>query len=90
MQVGARLLVVDARGNAPPPATQRDAMPDEYPGAGRPARRTWPRRPDNPERLAAFTRTANARRCAKEGREAPAADPASPLYRGRRGFGHRR
>lgn len=59
--------------------------PDDPPGE-----RGWPRRPDNPERLAAFTRTANARRCAKEGREAPAADPASPLYRGRRGFGHRR
>ncbi|MFB6717658.1 MULTISPECIES: hypothetical protein [unclassified Streptomyces] len=46
---------------------------------------TWMRTPESLERLAAFTRAANARRRAIEGGEipAPVADPAGPVDRRR-------
>lgn len=60
-------------------AHQQAAMPDEYLGGRTTDPATWLRTPENLERLAAFTRTANARRRVMEGREVPAADTASPV-----------
>ncbi|MEW2497577.1 MobF family relaxase [Streptomyces nodosus] len=60
-------------------AHQQAAMPEKYLGGRTTDPATWLRTPENLERLAAFTRTTNARRRAMEGREAPAADPVSPV-----------
>lgn len=56
-------------------------MPQEYLEGRTTDPATWMRTPENLDRLAAFTREANARRRAIEDREAPApaADPASPV-----------
>jgi hypothetical protein len=43
---------------------QQAAMPEKYLGGRTTDPATWLRTPENLERLAAFTRTANARRCA--------------------------
>lgn len=59
-------------------AHQQAAMPMEHVEGRTTAPETWLRTPKNLDRLAAFTRAANARRRAIEDRKAPAADPASP------------
>ena len=50
---------------------QQAAMPEEYLGCRTTGPATWLRAPENLERLAAFTRTANARRRAYEARPKP-------------------
>ncbi|MEV6939452.1 hypothetical protein AB0N19_35015 [Streptomyces sp. NPDC051132] len=54
-------------------------MPEEYLGGRTTDAATWLRTPKNLERLAAFTRAADARRRAMEDRKAPPADPASAV-----------
>ncbi|MGW3168460.1 hypothetical protein ACWC9Q_38185 [Streptomyces sp. NPDC001142] len=60
-------------------------MPEEYLEGRTTDPATWLRTPENLERLAAFTRAANARGRAIEKGEipAPAADPAGPVDRRR-------
>ncbi|MEV6808904.1 MobF family relaxase [Streptomyces sp. NPDC051129] len=60
-------------------AHQQAAMPEEYLGGRTTDAATWLRTPKNLERLAAFTRAADARRRAMEDRKAPPADPASAV-----------
>lgn len=60
-------------------AHQQAAMPEEYLEGRTTDPATWLRTPKNLDRLAAFTRAADARRRAMEDRKAPAADPASPV-----------
>ncbi|MEE1943271.1 MobF family relaxase [Streptomyces sp. TRM 70361] len=74
-----RAALTPAQRAAAVQSHQQAAMPDEYLGGRTTDPATWLRTQENLERLAAFTRTANARRRAMEGREVPAADPASPV-----------
>ncbi|MFH8411460.1 hypothetical protein ACH4FX_42910 [Streptomyces sp. NPDC018019] len=64
---------------------QQAAMPEEYLDGRTTDAATWLRTPENLERLAAFTRTASARRRAIQKGEipAPAAGPAGPVDRRR-------
>ncbi|MFB6814466.1 MobF family relaxase [Streptomyces sp. NPDC056347] len=62
---------------------QQAAMPEEYLGGRTTDAGTWLRTPKNLERLAAFTRAADARRRAYEDRKPPAG-PEAPAADGRR------
>ncbi|MFT9671329.1 MobF family relaxase [Streptomyces rhizosphaericola] len=63
------------------PAHQQAAMPDVYLEGRTTDPATWLRTPENLDRLAAFTREANARRHAIANGRTPAADPGPPVDR---------
>lgn len=60
-------------------AHQQAAMPEEYLEGRTTDPATWLRTPENLDRLAAFTRTADTRRRAMEDPKAPATDRAGPV-----------
>jgi hypothetical protein len=78
---GRDAVLTPAQRAAAVQAHQQAAMPQEYVEGRTTDPATWMRTPENLDRLAAFTRTANARRRGIEDRELPpsAADPVDPV-----------
>ncbi|MEU2556837.1 MobF family relaxase [Streptomyces sp. NPDC013313] len=78
--IRADAVLTPAQRSAAVQAHQQAAMPEEYLGGRTTDPATWLRTPENLERLAAFTRVANARRRVFEGRPKPeqSADVVKP------------